>query len=219
MKEVEASQDTQALVLSSALPSTFSAGLDLSEMYQPENSRLKSFWKSHQQLYMDLYGSRLACIAALDGHAPAAGCMLALCCDYRIMSSNPKYKIGLNETKFGISAPPFLARQMIDTIGRRPAELAMTLGSLFSPQEALDLGLVDEVVDNVSERAQVLARELARIPPAGRVATKRVVRQQAIGDLVADIDQDLDNFVRMVEDPQTQHALGAYFESLKKKSK
>lgn len=40
------------------------------------------------------------------GHSPAGGCVLALCCDYRIIVDG-KFKIGLNETKLGIVAPPW----------------------------------------------------------------------------------------------------------------
>ena len=213
----ESNKKIQSLVLASSMKSTFSAGLDLSEMHDPDKLRLKDFWTSFQQLYIDLYGSRLACIAAIDGHAPAAGCMLALSCDYRIMSSHPKLSIGLNETKFGIAAPPFLARQMLETVGRRPGELAMAQGTLFSPQEALAMGLVDEVVDNVPGRALVVAKNWAKIPASGRVLTKNMVRRPAIDDLISNRQADLESFVQMVDNPSTQAALGAYFASLKKK--
>ena len=59
-----------------------------------------------QQLYIDLYSSRLATVAAVQGHAPAAGCFLAMACDYRIMSTGDGKKvptIGLNETRLGIA--------------------------------------------------------------------------------------------------------------------
>lgn len=90
---------------------------------KPNQDRLPKFWNSLQQLYLDLYGSRLAVVAAIQGHAPAAGCFLAMACDYRIMlggdycgdagSNNNKDDtppkrlfvptIGLNETQLGIA--------------------------------------------------------------------------------------------------------------------
>ncbi|KTG31056.1 hypothetical protein cypCar_00007245 [Cyprinus carpio] len=39
------------------------------------------------------------------GSRPAGGCLLALCCDYRIMTDNRHYNIGLNEKQLGIVAP------------------------------------------------------------------------------------------------------------------
>lgn len=56
-------------------------------------------------MYLDLYGSRLATISAIQGHAPAAGCFIAMACDYRIMSGG---SIGLNETKLGIAGMLFM---------------------------------------------------------------------------------------------------------------
>jgi 3,2-trans-enoyl-CoA isomerase len=106
---LEANEKVQAMILTSGLNSIFSAGLDLTELYSPDADRLPRFWESFQQVFLDLYGSRLATIAAMNGHALAAGCMLALSCDYRIMS---KGTIGLNESKLGIAAPPWLGKQV-----------------------------------------------------------------------------------------------------------
>ncbi|GKY94117.1 hypothetical protein MPSEU_000377800 [Mayamaea pseudoterrestris] len=179
IRDAEADQSIQALVLQSALPTIFSSGLDIMELHKPDPDRLVDFWKSFQGLYLDLYGSRLACVAAIEGHAPAAGCMLALSCDYRIMG-NSVGKVGLNESQLGIVAPPWLGRQMIDTIGRREAEKALGLGTLYSPNEALRISLIDEVVeqDNVRERAMQVATQWAKIPPVSRVASKMLVRNE-----------------------------------------
>jgi 3,2-trans-enoyl-CoA isomerase len=205
------------LILSSSLSSIFSAGLDLTELYQPDPVRLPQFWKSFQQVYLDLYGSRLATIAAMNGHAPAAGCMLALSCDYRIMSAG---SIGLNESKLGIVAPPWLGQQYIDTIGHRQAELALSLGTLFNPQEALGIGLVDEVVaDNVVEAAKQKAVEWVRIPPQARSAVKELTRGRQIERLLANRDQDIEHFCSFVSHEKVQRNLGQYLEQMAKRKK
>jgi 3,2-trans-enoyl-CoA isomerase len=66
----------------------------------------------------------------MNGHAIAGGCILSLCCDERILASGAK--IGLNEAAFGIMPPPFAAALMIDTIGNRLAQRALTLGNLYN---------------------------------------------------------------------------------------
>ncbi|CCI47268.1 unnamed protein product [Albugo candida] len=68
-------------------PHEFSAGLDLSELYQPHPKKLKTFYQSLHNLISRLYPTRLACVAAIEGHSPAGGCILAMCCDYRIMAT------------------------------------------------------------------------------------------------------------------------------------
>jgi 3,2-trans-enoyl-CoA isomerase len=204
-------------VLSSSLSSVFSAGLDLTELYEPDPVRFPEFWKSFQQLYLDLYGSRLATIAAINGHAPAAGCMLALSCDYRIMSAG---NIGLNESKVGIVAPPWLGQQYIDTIGHRQAELTMSLGTLFSTQEALEIGLVDEVVaDNVVDIAKQRAMDWVRIPPQARVAAKEFTRGRQINDMLKTRDFDTEQFCSFVSHKKVQKSLGSYLEQLAKRKK
>ena len=145
VKDVEDDSNVEGVVLASSNPNILSAGLDLAELYNPDPNRLPDFWNSFQQLFIDLYLSRLATVAAIEGHAPAAGCMLAICCDYRVMTDQ-KGRIGLNETLLGIAAPPWLGQAMVNTIGMRNAELSLGLGLLYSPQEALGIGLVDKVV-------------------------------------------------------------------------
>ena len=105
--------------------------------------------------------------------------MLALSCDYRIMGSTGG-KIGLNESQLGIVAPPWLGQQMIDTVGRREAEKALALGTLYDPHAALATMLIDEVVeqDQVRERAIQVAKMWASVPPVARVASKLLIRKE-----------------------------------------
>jgi len=223
IKDVESNTKVQSLVLASSNPPTLSAGLDLNELYNPDPERLTDFWSSFQQVFLDLYGSRLAVIGAVTGNAPAAGCMLALSCDYRIMTTSPPEKrpplIGLNEARFGIVAPPFLGDLMMRTIGHRQGELAISKGTLFTPEEALKIGLVDELIpfDNVLEKSKDTALEWAQIPPHARLASKMLARKKYLNELTATRKDDVENFKSFVLNDQVQLNLGAYLESLKKK--
>lgn len=109
----------------------------------------------------------------------------------------------------------------MDTVGHRRAELAMTMGTLYSPQEALDMELVDKLVpaNEVGAAATEVAAEMAKIPAAARTATKSFVRQGRIDQLKAIRDKDLEQFVRVVTDELTQQSLSAYLAALAKKSK
>lgn len=119
-----------------SVPGIFSAGLQLTELRNPDMKRFKPFWRALQNTWLKLYTTRLATVAAISvgvgamcslilrcnrihlvyarfvqgilqqftvihipqGHAIAGGCLMALACDYRIMSEG-KYRIGLNETQ------------------------------------------------------------------------------------------------------------------------
>lgn len=71
LKEIESNPHVQSVILSSSNPTIFSAGLDITELISPSADRLPKFWNSLQQVFVDLYGSRLATIAAIQGHVCA----------------------------------------------------------------------------------------------------------------------------------------------------
>lgn len=228
IKEIESHKKgkVQGMILASSNPFTLSAGLDLNELYSPDPERLTKFWRSFQQVFLDLYGSRLATIGAIGGNAPAAGCMLALACDYRIMQSSPASGtrppplIGLNEAQFGMAAPPFLGQLMLRTIGFRQGEMALSLGTLFSPEQALEIGLVDELADGEQEvlsKSQNAAMKWSKIPPHARVASKMLARGEFLQDLIRNRDEDVEHFKNFVLNEKVQANLGAYLESLKRK--
>ena len=70
---------------------------------------LANIWKPLleliSQFFLTTFTSNLPVIAAINGAAPAAGCVLACCSDYRIMINHPKFIIGLNEVKMGLAVP------------------------------------------------------------------------------------------------------------------
>lgn len=103
--------------------------------------------------------------------------MLALSCEYRIMLNN--FNIGLNETQVGIAPQSWTIRTMQNTISKRHSELALTAGQLFKTEEALKIGLIDEIA---SDKAQALSKAEAflsryeMIPPVARGYTKSYLR-------------------------------------------
>ena len=224
VKEAEQDPSIQALILKSNNPKVFSAGLDLSELYKTNVDRLNEFWTAFQNVYITLYGSRLACIAAIQGHAPAAGCGLALSCDYRIMAestTSSSATIGLNESKFGLVAPPWLAQQMVDTVGRRQAELSLALGTLYSAEQALAIGLVDELVtkEDVPRKAEQEAVKWTAVVPQARVAGKSLLREERIEALRSKQKDDRDYFVSFISQDNVQESLGVYLRTLTENKK
>uniref|UniRef100_A0A8C4NN84 Enoyl-CoA delta isomerase 1, mitochondrial n=1 Tax=Eptatretus burgeri TaxID=7764 RepID=A0A8C4NN84_EPTBU len=105
LDKLEMDKHCRGLILTSAVPNIFSAGLNLFDMMDKPNEHYSEFWRAVQEIWIKLYGSSLANIAAINGSSPAGGCLLALCSDYRIMANNPHFTIGLNETRLGIVAP------------------------------------------------------------------------------------------------------------------
>lgn len=207
------------MILTSSSKSVFSAGLDIMEMYKPKQERMKEFWTTLQDVWFKLYGSPFPTVAAINGHSPAGGCLLAMCCEYRIML--PNFSIGLNETQLGIVAPTWFQATMRNTLSRRDAELALTLGTLFNTEEALKVGMIDEIAANKEEaisKATGFLDRFKKISPQARSMTKQALRSKDIMELEDNRSQDVDLFCFAVSQPKVQKGLEIYLESLKKKA-
>lgn len=134
----------------------------------------------------------------------------------------PNYTIGLNETQLGIVAPTWFMASMRNVLPAREAERALTLGTLFSTEQALNIGLIDEVAadkDEALERCEKFLLKSAKINPAARALTKKLFRSKDIAALEKAREQDLQMFLFTVQDPKVQKGLELYLESLKKKQK
>ena len=199
-------------------------GLDLTELYNTSEERLRQYCHSYQQLFIDLYGSRLAFVTAIEGHAPGAGCMLAMACDHRVMAASEGESsgtIGLNEAQFGLVAAPWMAQLLIRTIGFRKAEEALSLGTLFSPEEALEVGLVDQLVsrDMVLDRSYEVASKFAKIPSQARYASKMLTRKKHLDHFVQNREWDASHMCSLILSDPVQKGLGAYLANLSTQSK
>lgn len=126
----------------------------------------------------------------MKGHAPAGGCLLAMCCEYRAMG--PNLTIGLNETQLGIVAPSWFISTMTNILPLRVAEKALTTGKMFTTDEALAVGLIDDVV---ADKTEAIAKSVEfldlfkKIPAEARALTKQSFRAKALQDLEAARDQ------------------------------
>ena len=72
----------------------FCAGLDISQMHQKPIEEVVDFWKLLEDSWHTLYSLEQPMIAAVNGAAIAGGCLIACCADKRIMTNNPKTRIG-----------------------------------------------------------------------------------------------------------------------------
>lgn len=127
----------------------FSAGLDLIELYDYDENQIREFWQTFLNLVKTAASFSKPMVAAINGHSPAGGCVLALCCDYRLMAEG-KYIIGLNEVPVGIIVPDSIFNLYAFWIGKSLAYQFLLEGKLMGTGEALKYKLVDEVVNKAS---------------------------------------------------------------------
>ncbi|XP_043482302.1 enoyl-CoA delta isomerase 1, mitochondrial-like [Leptopilina heterotoma] len=212
-------QKAKGIIITSSLATVFSAGLDIMEMYKTNVDRCTKFWNALQDYWMTLYGLEIRTAAAINGASPAGGCLTAIACEYRVIVGG-KNMIGLNETKLGIVAPQWFKENYISTIGYRKAELALLRGTLFTPEEALNINLVDELASNKDDaiaKCEKYINSFDKIPAEAVGVTKLQLRNNLISWLKNNRQKDTEIFVNFVTSPKVQAGLEMYLQSLKKK--
>jgi len=207
----------RALVLSAA-GTIYSGGLDVPALLQLDREEIEGFLDEFLEMLRAIALSEIPVVAAITGHAPAGGAVLAIHCDHRVMASGP-YKIGLNEVRVGLPLPQSLHSVLARVVGRRQAERLAVRGLLVAADEALAIGLVDELApsDEVVARALDVARDYLAVPPHAMHRTRELARR----DLAAIFDaEQRDTWQRFVDDwfaTETQVVLRALVERLAKK--
>lgn len=166
----------RALVLSGA-EGMFSAGLDVPALLKLERPAMSEFWREFIELLRAIALSPLPIAAAITGHSPAGGAVLAIFCDARIAATGD-FKIGLNEVRVGLPVPAVIYAAFKRLVGARQAERLCLHGLLISPDEALRIGLVDQVlpVEQVIPAALDWCRSLLALPPQAVAATRQLLR-------------------------------------------
>lgn len=198
-------------------PKVFSAGLDVPHLLTlTDRAALMAAWEQFFGAARALAGCAIPVAAAIAGHAPAGGCVLALCCDYRVMASGP-YRIGLNETQVGLVAPDGIQRLMRRVVGPQRAERLLVSGELVEAERALALGLVDELAepDDVAARARAWLQQLLQLPRKPMLDTRAISRAD-LGAALQPEHIQLDRFVDAWNDPDTQAGLRALVAKLGK---
>jgi enoyl-CoA hydratase/carnithine racemase len=154
----------------------FSFGFDLPELVSFTRAQLTDYLTQFTTLYRDLFIYPKPLVAALNGHTIAGGCMIALACDVAIMAQGGG-KIALNEITFGSSIFAGSAAMLQLRTGPRASEVLYS-GAMYAPSEALEIGLVAEVVapDQLLGRARALAGELGSRRPAAFASLKSLLR-------------------------------------------
>lgn len=219
ISEIE-NNKSRGLILTSASSNVFSAGLDIFEMYNTDVERLRTVWTELQNVWIALYGTTLPTAAAINGHAPAGGCLLATACEYRVM--RPNFLIGLNEAQLGIIAPKWLMSGFASILPKRVAERALTQGRMFTTQEAFEVGLIDEIASSKEEALEKCAAFIgtfAKVNPLARGLTKLQFRGDNIKEFEKIREKDIADFVALASSPGVQKVMGAYLENLKNKVK
>lgn len=153
-----------------------SLGDDLRRRYNPIISRIREMNKP--------------VIAAVNGVAAGAGCSLALACDMRIASDKASFiEVFINVGLIPDSGSTFTLPRLV---GMGKAFELCTLGNKVDAEEALRLGIVNQVVpaDELADATAKVAGRLASLPGKAIELTKRLLNSSLSNDLAAQLDME-----------------------------
>lgn len=197
----------------------FSAGLDLIELYNYNEEEAKNFWDLFLHFVAKITAFKKPLVAAINGHSPAGGCIIALACDARVMAEG-RYIIGLNEVPVGIIVPNSIFQLYAFWLGKANATRSLLEGKLFNPEEALAIGLVDEVVkpESILTAAERSARKYMAFERHTWSQSKLNIRKSLIASSSSDQSADLELMLKQWWAPSTRAILKTIIDNLQKKN-
>ena len=170
-------ESDRPLVLSGRGP-VFSAGADLYRVVDGDGEYAAAFVAALVRAFTTLFTFPRPLVGAVNGHAIAGGAILSCCCDHSVCAGG-RLKIGVTELAVGVPYPLAALEIVRHAVAPERFEEVVFGAGLYSPEEALTIGFVDEVVpaDDVLGRAVDVAGGLGGIPPATYALIKAAVRR------------------------------------------
>ena len=194
----------------------FSAGLNIVKLIDANRKEIKDVITTFSCTLKKVMTFPGPVIAVVNGHAVAGGCLLALSCDYRIGISG-NYQMGINELVLGVDLPPIALVAIRKSIPPNYLFNVSVLGKLCSPEEAVSIGLLNELVDP----GEAITSAYTKIGPmiSSLRPFQRLKREKLMPEL-KNLENEynfIDDFVKQWFSPNTQKKLQTAVNKLKKR--
>lgn len=138
----------------------FCAGLDLVTLDGLGEDAFEDFLTRFSRTMVQVLSAPFPLVAAVNGHAVAGGCVLALACDYRV-GTEGDYKIGMNELSHGLPLPAVASEIPRGALTPQTYRTVVMSGVLMDPETARQVGILDMLAED-AEACVAQACALAR---------------------------------------------------------
>jgi enoyl-CoA hydratase/carnithine racemase len=165
--------ELRALILTATGDKAFCAGADLKERKTYTEAKTRTFVRRIGALTAEIGRLPMPTVAAINGHAFGGGCELALACDLRVMASG--YQIGLTELALAIIPGAGGTQRLPRLVGLAKAKELIFTAARVPAQEALSMGLVNAVGDDVMVEAERLIAGILKCGPLALRSAKTAI--------------------------------------------
>jgi enoyl-CoA hydratase/carnithine racemase len=183
---IEASErdDVRAVIVYGG-EKNFAGGADIKEMADRSYVEATDFAPKITNYVGEVAGIPKPTVAAITGYALGGGLELAMCCDIRIAGDNAK--VGQPEILLGVIPGAGGTQRLARLVGPSKAKDIVYTGRFVDAQEALSIGLVDQVVgpDDVYGAARKWVERFANGPAVALAAAKKAIDDGLDGDLAS----------------------------------
>jgi enoyl-CoA hydratase/carnithine racemase len=212
--EVDAAiaSDARVVVVRSASEKFFSAGADVKKFLDGDVAANMEMIRTSQAAFRRMAAAEQVFVAHINGHALGGGLEIALACDIRLAAPGT-YKLGTPEVTLGLLPGNGGTQRLTRLLGPSRAMALLLTGRTFSPQEALDWGLVAALVD--ADGAREYAERLAAGPRLAIAAIKRCVHEGGQLPLDAGLALEAELVERLFRSRDANEGLTAFVEKRK----
>jgi enoyl-CoA hydratase len=181
--ELAEEDEVRVILITGAGEKAFAAGADINELSEISRTIGQALSHRGQAIFRQIETCGKPVIALINGFALGGGCELALACTFRIAASTAQ--LGLPEAKLGLIPGYGGTQRLPRLIGPSAALKLLLTGERIDAQEALRLGLVDEVVppEDLLARGRQLARSILVTAPRAIAGCLEAVHEGAGRDL------------------------------------
>jgi enoyl-CoA hydratase len=174
-------------------PGRFSAGFDLGVFASGDGDAILEMLGLGATLCERLLAFPRPVIVAAPGHALAAGAFVLLAADARI-GVDGDFKVGLNETRIGMTLPWYVLALAEYRLSRRHLDEAIVLGTVYTPRQATDVGYLDRVVapDDFEAEIQRTVDDLSGLDATAFRGNKERLHRDVLPQVRAGAERSLD---------------------------
>lgn len=171
--------DVRVIIVGSSCDKAFSAGADIGELEQiaADPERQESNRLAIRNAQRTLARAAKPTIAEIKGACMGGGCGLAIHCDMRFAANSARF--GITPAKLGLIYPLNDTKQLMDLVGPAKAKSMLFTGRVVAADEALAIGLVDELFDPeiLAEKTLAFATQIAQVSQYSVRGIKQTIRR------------------------------------------